>query len=78
VAAAGEGKRDAWWGLAGMIAAAAIYAELAGGFSKSIQTWANLGPVTLPELTGVPAWAWLGALALGAGAFFRWLERRQA
>lgn len=78
VAAAGEGKRDAWWGLLGMIAAAAAYAELAAGFSKSILTWANLGPVTLPELTGVPAWIWLGGLAVGASAFFRWLEKRQA
>lgn len=78
VAAAGEGKRDAWWGLVGMIAAAAVYAELAGGFSKTILAWANLGPVTLPELTGVPAWVWLAGLAAGAAAFFRWLEKREA
>lgn len=78
VAAAGEGKHDAWWGLAGMTAAAAVYAELAAGFSKNILTWADLGPVTLPGLTGVSAWVWLGALAVGAAAFFRWLERRQA
>lgn len=78
VAAAGEGKRDAWWGLLGMIAAAVIYAELAAGFSKNILTWANLGPVTLPEMTGIPAWVWLGVLAVGATVFFRWLEKRQA
>lgn len=78
VAAAGEGKRDAWWGLLGMVAAAALYAELAAGFSKNILTWANLGPVTLPELTGVSAWVWLAGLAAFAAVFFRWLEKRNA
>ena len=77
VAAAGEGKRDAWWGLLGMCAAAAVYAELAGLFSTTVQTWANLGPVTLPELTGVPAWAWLAAIGAGAALLFRWLKRRE-
>ncbi len=76
VAAAGEGKRDAWFGLAGMIAAAAVYAELAGLFAGTIQKWSNLGPVTIPELTGISAWIWLAGLGLGAAAFFRWLDRR--
>ena len=76
VAAAGEGKRDAWFGLAGMIAAAAVYAELSGFFAATIQKWSNLGPVTLPELTGVPAWAWFAALAIAAASLFHWLDRR--
>jgi uncharacterized membrane protein YedE/YeeE len=76
VAAAGEGKRDAWWGLLGMVAAAALYAEFAAGFSRSILTWANLGPVTLPELTGIPAWVWFTILAAGAFLLFRWLDKR--
>ena len=76
VAAAGEGKRDAWFGLAGMIAAAAVFAEFSGFFAATIQKWSNLGPVTLPQLTGIPAWAWFAALALGAASLFRWLDRR--
>lgn len=76
VAAAGEGKRDAYFGLAGMLAAAAVYAEFAGLFGSTILKWSNLGPVTLPELTGVPAWVWFGGLALGSGMLFRWLGRR--
>jgi uncharacterized protein len=78
IAAAGEGKRDAWLGLAGMLAAAAVFAELAAGFSTSIMKWANLGPVTLPDVTGVPAWVWLSVLAGGALLLFRWLEKREA
>jgi hypothetical protein len=77
VAAAGEGKRDAWWGLLGMVAAAAVYAELAAWFATNILAWANLGPVTLPEVTGIPAWIWLGVLAVGATLTFRWLEKRR-
>jgi uncharacterized membrane protein YedE/YeeE len=76
VAAAGEGKRDAWWGIAGMLAGAFLYAEISGWAAEKIQSVANLGPVTLPQVTGVPAWVWFAALAAGAALFFRWLDRR--
>ncbi|MBI4890131.1 MAG: YeeE/YedE family protein [Acidobacteria bacterium] len=77
VAAAGEGKRDAWWGLVGMIAAAALYAELEAGFSKNILTWANYGSVTLPDVTGISEWVWFAVLAAGSGLLFRVLEKHK-
>lgn len=78
VAAAGEGKRDAWWGLAGMTLGAAAYAEADAQCARTIKTWIDLGPVTLPQVTGVPAGVWFAVLALLAIVFFRWLDRRNA
>ncbi|MEJ5369184.1 MAG: YeeE/YedE thiosulfate transporter family protein [Bryobacteraceae bacterium] len=76
VAAAGEGKRDAWWGLLGMTLGAAVYSEFDAACTRALRAPIDLGQVTLPQLTGVPAAAWFAALALFALLFFRWLDRR--
>jgi len=64
VAAAGEGSRDALWGLLGMSAGAIVFSEVftvLGGLLK----WNDFGPVTLPEMTGIPWWLWFAAVAGG-------------
>lgn len=76
VAAGGEGKRDAWWGVLGMTLGAAVYAEFDVACTRTLRAPLDLGPVTLPQLTGVPAAAWFGLLGLFAWLFFRWLDRR--
>jgi uncharacterized protein len=75
VAAAAEGRRDAVAGVAGMMAGALVFAECYAWLNRTLLTWANLGPVTLPELIRLPAWAILGLIAAGSAALFRWLER---
>lgn len=62
IAAAGEGSRDALWGLLGMALGAVLFAELFGALQGLIK-WNDLGPVTLPDMTGVPWWLWLAAVA---------------
>jgi uncharacterized protein len=74
VAAAAEGRRDAQFGVAGMLCGAVLFAELYAAFSKTLLTWFDLGPVTLPELTGVPVWLIFAALGAGAFALFRRIE----
>lgn len=76
VAAAGEGKRDAWWGVLGMTVGAAVYAEFDVACTRTLRAPVDLGNVTLPQVTGVPAAAWFALLAVFAVVFFRWLERR--
>lgn len=76
VAAAGEGKRDAWWGVLGMTLGAAAYAEFDTACTRTLRAPVDLGNVTLPQMTGVPAAAWFALLAVFAVMFFRWLERR--
>jgi uncharacterized membrane protein YedE/YeeE len=75
VAAAAEGKRDALAGVGGMLVGALLFAELYGWLSRTVLAWANLGPVTLPEMTGLPVWAIFAAIAALAFALFAGLRR---
>jgi uncharacterized membrane protein YedE/YeeE len=75
VAAAAEGRRDAQFGVAGMLCGALVFAEAYPAFSKTVMTWFDLGPVTLPELTGAPVWLIFAVLAAVAVALFRRIHR---
>lgn len=75
VAAAAEGRTDAMAGVAGMLVGAVLFAEQFGFFSRNILTWADLGPVTLPQLTRIPAWAIFAVLIAGTGLLFRQIAR---
>jgi uncharacterized membrane protein YedE/YeeE len=77
VAAAGEGKPDAWWGLLGMTVVAAVYAEFDTACGR-LRSMADLGPATLPTLTGIPAYVWSAGLVIFAVLFFRWIDSRTA
>lgn len=70
VAACGEGRKDAWFGLLGMMTGAACYVFFYPTFSKLAKSLGDAGKVTLPEFTGTSPWVWiipmaiLGALAM--------------
>lgn len=74
VGAIGEGSRHAVFGVLGMLAGAALYAEVYAVLHPLVSS-IDLGPVTLPELTGTSPWVWLGGLALVAGLVFWVVER---
>lgn len=71
------GSIHALVGALGMIAGAILYA-LSFDWLKGhvLNVWA-LGKVRLPDITGVPDTVWFAALAVGAGAFFWWIESRE-
>lgn len=71
VGAAAEGKKDAIVGLLGMMAGALIFAELYTPLNESLVKRCDLGPVTLPQLTGAPAWVFFAVLAVGVGVLSR-------
>jgi uncharacterized protein len=73
VAAAAEGRKDAWFGVLGMMAGALIFAEIYAPLQVTLVKVWDLGPVTLPELTSIPAWVFFAVLSLGAWFLFRWL-----
>ena len=54
---------------------ALLFGEVYGVLGKTLMTWLDLGPLTLPQLTGVPVWLIFGALGAGAIALFRRIER---
>lgn len=69
LAALGQGSRDALWGVFGMLAGGAIYAEVEPAF-KTLAAWNNHGVVLLTA-TGVPWWVWFALVAMGL-----WVLRR--
>jgi hypothetical protein len=75
VAAVAEGSRHAIVGLLGMLAGAAVYAELYPSLKAALLTKGDFGKITLSEATGLSPWLWLGGLAVLSGALFFALER---
>ncbi len=71
-----EGRLDAFWGLAGMLAGGGIYAALYPTFKATVLSWGNLGKVTLPQAMGVSPWIVIVTMALLFLAMFRLFEKR--
>lgn len=78
VAAVATGSIHALVGFGGMLAGAIFYALSYSWVEKHMQTVAALGKVRLPEVTGIPEWAWFGLLTAAAGGVFWYLETRTA
>lgn len=74
--ALGEGRWDALWGILGMLAGAAVYAEAYPFMKKTVLTWGDLGKITLPQITGVNHWIVIFLFIIGGVAMFRWFEKR--
>jgi uncharacterized protein len=74
--ALGEGRWDAVWGILGMIAGAALFAEAYPVLQKTIYTWGDLGRITLPQVLGVSHWVIIPVFVAGALLLFRWLEKK--
>lgn len=76
VGALGEGRWHAVFAIAGMLAGAAIYAELYPFFKATILSWADYGKIGLPEALGVSAWVIIPVFIIAFLALFRWFERK--
>lgn len=74
--ALGEGRFDAIWGILGMLAGAALYAEAYPGMKKTVLTWGDLGKITIPQILGVNHWIIIGIIVIGGLLFFRWFEKK--
>jgi uncharacterized membrane protein YedE/YeeE len=74
--ATGEGRWDAVWGIFGMLAGAALYAEVYPIMKKTVLTWGNFGKITLPELTGINHWIIIPIFVIGGCAMFWWFEQK--
>ncbi len=74
--ALGEGRWDALSGIVGMLVGAALFAEVYPLIKKTILTWGNLGPITLPQLLGVHHWLVIPVFVTGVIVLFIWLEKK--
>jgi uncharacterized membrane protein YedE/YeeE len=76
VAACGEGRRDAPWGVLGMLFGAGLYVALFQALQAVVKVLGDWGKVTLPAVTHTSPWIWLGGLLI-AGILLRVLLGRR-
>jgi uncharacterized membrane protein YedE/YeeE len=74
--AIGEGRWDSLWGVLGMLAGAAIYAEAYPLMKRTVLTWGDLGKITLPEILGLSHWIVVPVFVLSGVALFYWFEKK--
>ncbi|MBW2409563.1 MAG: YeeE/YedE family protein [Deltaproteobacteria bacterium] len=74
--ALGEGRWDALWGILGMIAGAAIFAEAFPLLKKSILAWGDFGKITLPQILGVHHWIVIIIVVICGLGLFRFIEQK--
>ncbi len=74
--ALGEGRWDALWGIVGMLAGGALYAEAYPLMKETVLTWGDFGKITLPQVLGVSHWAVIVPLVVGGVLLCRWFEKK--
>jgi len=74
--ALGEGRWDAVWGILGMLAGAALFAEAYPSLKRSVMSWGDLGAITIPQLLGVNHWVVIAAFLVGVSILLCWFEKR--
>ena len=74
--AIGEGRWDGLWGLLGMLAGAAAYAEAYPLMKRTVLTWGDLGKITLPGILGINHWIVVPVFVLAGVGLFYWFEKK--
>lgn len=76
IGALGEGRWDAFWGLLGMLAGAALFAESYPALKVTVLTWGDFGKITLPQLLGINHWPVIAVFVVLGLLLFRWFEKK--
>lgn len=76
VGALGEGRWHAIFAIAGMLAGAAVYAEIYPFLKTTVLAWADFGKITLDGVLGVSPWAVIIVFVTVVIGVFRWFESR--
>ena len=74
--ALGEGRWDALWGIIGMLAGAALFAEAYPALKSTVLTWGDLGKITVPQVLGINHWPVIIVFAVLVVLLFRWFEKK--
>lgn len=77
VGALGEGRWHAVFAILGMLAGAALYAELYPFFKSTVLAWKNFGKLGLPEAFGISHWLIVSLFGGGIVALFFWFEKKR-
>jgi uncharacterized membrane protein YedE/YeeE len=76
IGALGEGRWDAMWGIAGMLAGGLFFAEMYPLLQTTVMTWGNFGKITVPQILGIPHWFVIIPMVAGGVLLFRWFEKK--
>jgi len=74
--ALGEGRWDALWGIIGMLAGAALFAEAWPTLKATVLTWGDFGKITIPQILGINHWPVIAVLIVLGLLLFRWFEKK--
>lgn len=69
-----EGRWDALWGILGMLAGAALYAEAYPVMKRTVLTWGDFGKITLPGVLGINHWIIVIIMVIAGLLLFRYIE----
>jgi len=75
IGAIGEGHWDGVWGVLGMLAGGALYAEAYPLMKQSLLTWGDLGRITLPGVLNVNHWFIIPVFVLVGVSLFLFFEK---
>lgn len=76
IGALGEGRWHAIFAVLGMVAGAALYAELYPFFKSTVLAESNFGKIGLPETLGISHWAIIPIFWAGTITLFCWFEKK--
>ncbi len=76
IGALGEGRWHAIFAVAGMVAGAALYAELFPFFKLTVLAWKDYGKIGFPEVLGVSPWVIIPFFWAGTISLFFWFEKK--
>ncbi|MBU1196360.1 MAG: YeeE/YedE family protein [Proteobacteria bacterium] len=74
--ALGEGRWHAVFAIAGMVAGAALYAELYPFFKSTVLAWKDFGKIGLQDALGVSLWVIIPVFWAGTISLFFWFEKK--
>ena len=77
VGAIGEGRWHAIFAIIGMIAGAALYAEIYPFMRRTVLAWKDFGDVSLPGALGISPWIIIAFMFVVVLALFWVFERKQ-
>jgi uncharacterized membrane protein YedE/YeeE len=77
VAASGAGQRDAMVGVAGMLLGAVVYVLAYPRLKPMVESIADWGKVTLPEVTSSSPWPWVLGLVVAITMLLLFIGRRE-
>jgi uncharacterized membrane protein YedE/YeeE len=71
-----EGRWDALWGILGMLAGAALFAEAFPIMQDTVLTWGVLGKITLPQILNVNHWLVIIPFVAAGLGLFKFIEKK--